>query len=96
MQSQLFVAVAAGLQLQADAAIAEQGRHLNGHLVVEADLLISADGLLLAKPTQLQGAAGDALGFHAKFGFQEIERQPQTPWIAGLKAPAHRKWPAID
>ena len=96
MQSQLFVAVAAGLQLQADAAIAKQGCHLNGHLVAEADLLVSADGLLLAKPAQLQGAAGDALGFHAKFGFQEIERQPQTPWIAGLKAPAHRKWPAID
>ena len=96
MQSQLFIAVAAGFELQADAAIAQEGSHLHGHLIVEADLLAGADGLLVAKPAQLQGAAGDALGFHAKFGFQEIERQPQTPWIAGLKAPAHRKWPAID
>ena len=92
----MFVAVAAGLQLQADAAIAEQGRHLNRHLVVEADLLVSADGLLLAKPAQFEGAAGDAFGFYAEFGFQEIERQPYPIWSAGFKAPAHRKWPAIN
>ena len=67
---------------------------LRGHVV--ADLLAGADGLLVAKPAQFKGSAGDALGFHAKFGFQEIERQPQTPWIAGLKAPSHRKWLAID